>query len=156
MLKVHVWPRHGNLVGHASLSFGADYVSFWPADEAGKKDLKIKRSRPGHFMAALKEDIRSEAGRQPITVTISDIDEEKLSRYIAELMSNTPRYQLARNNCSNIVAECLRVACGKDPSFLPTARDYGNLGRILGRGIWTPNEALRYARELAAARKEIA
>jgi len=71
-------------------------------------------------------------------------------------MSNTPRYQLARNNCSNIVAECLRVACGKDPSFLPTARNYGKLGKILGRGIWTPNEALRYARELAAASKEIA
>jgi hypothetical protein len=68
-------------------------------------------------------------------------------------MSNTPRYQLARNNCSNIVAECLKVACGKEPSFHPTARDYGKLGKALGRGIWTPNEALRYARELAATSK---
>lgn len=65
MLKVHVWPPHGNMVGHASLSFGTDYVSFWPADAAGKKDLKIKRSHPGHFMAALQEDIAAEGGRQP-------------------------------------------------------------------------------------------
>ena len=41
MLKVHVWPPHGNMVGHSSLSFGTDYISFWPADTAGKKDLKI-------------------------------------------------------------------------------------------------------------------
>lgn len=65
MLKVHVWPPHGNMVGHASLSFGSNYVSFWPADAAGKKDLKIKRSHPGHLMAALQEDIGSEGGRQP-------------------------------------------------------------------------------------------
>lgn len=133
MLKVHVWLSHGNMVGHASLSFGANYVSFWPKDAAGKKDLKIKKSHPGHFMNALYEDIK----------------EEKLSRFIADLISNTPKYQLAKYNCSNVVAECLKVACDKDPSFHPTAHDYSRLGKILGRGIWTPNEILRYAREIA-------
>lgn len=137
------------MVGHASLSFGANYVSFWPKDAAGKKDLKIKKSHPGHFMNALYEDIKEEGGRQPITVTILNINEEKLSRFIADLISNTPRYQLAKYNCSNVVAECLKVACDKDPSFHPTAHDYSRLGKILGRGIWTPNEILRYAREIA-------
>ena len=149
MLKVHVWPPHGNMVGHASLSFGANYVSFWPEDAAGKKDLKIKRSHPGSFMSALHEDIQAEGGRQPITVMILSINQEKLARFVAELISTTPRYQLARYNCSHVVAECLRVACDKNPSFHPCARDYGRLGRILGGGIWTPNDILRYARELA-------
>ncbi|GAB1258521.1 hypothetical protein NBRC116494_30230 [Aurantivibrio plasticivorans] len=160
MLKVHVWPPHDGMVGHASLSFGTDYVSFWPADGAGKKDLKIKRSQAGHFMGALAEDISAEGGRQPLTVMIPSIDEAALSRYIAEIMSDIPQYQLARNNCSNIVASCLKVASGRDPSFHPCAQDYGRMGRFLGRGIWTPNEVLRYARELSEpcveAEKEIA
>lgn len=149
MLKVHVWSPHGNMVGHASLSFGTNYVSFWPEDSAGKKDLKIKTSHPGSFLNALHEDIKAEGDRQPISVTISNINTEKLSRFVADLQSNTPRYQLARYNCSNVVAECLKVACEKDPSFRPSAHDYDKLGKSLGRGIWTPNEILRYARELA-------
>lgn len=150
MLKVHVWPPHENMVGHASLSFGSNYVSFWPEDAAGKKDLKIKRSHPGSFMNALHEDILSEGGRQPTTVVIPHVNEANLARFIADLMSNTPRYQLAKYNCSHVVAECLKVACGKEPSFHPCAHDYGRFGKTLGRGIWTPNEILRYARELAA------
>jgi len=104
LLKVHVWPPHGNMVGHASLSFGTNYVSFWPEDAAGKKDLKIKRSHPGSFMNALHEDIQAEGDRQPTTVTIPNINQENLSRFVADLVSNTPRYQLAKYNCSNVVA----------------------------------------------------
>ncbi|GLS25189.1 hypothetical protein GCM10007877_09030 [Marinibactrum halimedae] len=43
----------------------------------------------------------------------------------------------------------MKVACDQDPSFNPSAHDYGKLGKFLGRGIWTPNEILRYARELS-------
>lgn len=154
MLQVHVWPPHGNMVGHASLSYGADYVSFWPEDAAGKKDLKIKRSHPGQFMNALREDIQAEGNRQPITVTILKVNEQNLSKHISDLISNTPRYQLAWNNCSNIVADCLKAACDQEPSFQPCAHDYGKLGKTLGRGIWTPNEVLRYARELAESNKK--
>ena len=152
MLKVHVWLPYGNMVGHASLSFGDNYVSFWPADAAGKKDLKIKRSHPGHFMTALREDIAAEGGRQPTTITIENIDSEKLENFILELQRNIPQYQLAKYNCSHVVAECLKVACGKEPSFQPSAQDYSKMAGILGNGIWTPNEILRYAKELAAHR----
>jgi len=115
-----------------------------------KKDLKVKRSQPGHFMNALAEDVLSEGGRQPITVVIPNINEQELSKFVADLISNTPEYQLARYNCSHVVAECLKVACRQEPSFCPTARDYSKLEKILGQGIWTPNEILRYAKELAA------
>lgn len=82
----------------------------------------------------------------------SKIDAEKLEDFILGLQRKAPRYQLAKYNCSNVVAECLKVACNTAPSFHPTAHDYGRLGKILGRGIWTPNEILRYARELAERR----
>lgn len=100
-------------------------------------------------MRALEEDIQSEGGRKPITITLPNINADKLSRHVAELISNTPRYQLAKYNCSHVVADCLKVACEKEPSFNPSAHDYGKFGKVLGRGIWTPNEILRYARELS-------
>ena len=149
MLKVHVWLPHGSMVGHASLSFETNYISFWPEDAAGKKDLKIKRSHPGSFMNALHEDIQAEDNRQPTTVVIQNINTEKLEDFIFKLQRNIPRYQLAKFNCSNVVADCLKIACNKEPSFRLSAKDYGKLGQIFGQGIWTPNEILRYARELA-------
>lgn len=156
MLKVHVWLPQGNMVGHASLSFGGNYVSFWPEDGAGKKDLKIKRSHPGHFMNALHEDVRSEGNRHPITVTIPSIDANRLEDFILDLQRQSPRYQLARYNCSHVVAECLKVASGREPSFFPSAHEYGRLGRVLGRGIWTPSQILRFARELPVTGRELA
>jgi len=100
-------------------------------------------------MNALHEDVQAEGDRQPTTIIIPHIHEANLSRFIADLMSNTPRYQLAKYNCSHVVAECLKVACEKEPSFHPCAHEYGRLGSVLGRGVWTPNEILKYARELA-------
>jgi hypothetical protein len=47
MVKVHVWLPNGKYVGHAALTVGDDYISFWPDGGAEKKDLKIKRSQPG-------------------------------------------------------------------------------------------------------------
>ncbi|WP_444903422.1 hypothetical protein ACJJIU_18230 [Microbulbifer sp. CnH-101-E] len=152
MLKVHVWPPHGNMVGHASLSFEGNYVSFWPEEGANKKDLKIKTSQPGQFISALHEDIREEGNRQPITVTIPNANTKALEDFILDLQRNIPRYQLARYNCSSVVAECLKVACGKEPSFYPSAQEYSRLGRFIGRGIWTPNQILQFARELASER----
>ena len=150
MIKVHVWlPDHAH-VGHTALTIGNVYVSFWPDGTAGKKDLKIKRSHPGTFMTSLRDDVINEGNRQPITVTISNnMDEDKLLDHIVDLQANMPRYQLARNNCSHVVAECLYVASQKTPSFTPDARAYGKAGRVLGYGIWTPDQILKYARELA-------
>ncbi len=100
-------------------------------------------------MNAVHEDIQAEEGRQPTTVVIPRINADKHEDFILDLQRNIPRYQLAKYNCSHVVAECLKVACEKEPSFHPFANEYGRLGRVLGRGIWTPNEILKYARELA-------
>lgn len=148
MVKVHVWLRNETHIGHAALTIGSTYVSFWPDGEAGKKDLKTKSSQPSTFMASLLDDIKNEGDRQPITVTIPNLDESRILDFIEQLQIKAPRYQLARNNCSHIVAQCLQAGAVK-PSFTPSAKEYGKLGSILGYGIWTPEQVLRYARELA-------
>lgn len=153
MLKAHVWLPFGNMVGHASISFRDVYVSFWPDGCAGAKDLKFKRSHPSAFVSALNEDIHAEGGRTPTTIVIEKYNENKLSQFILNLKRNMPRYQIAKYNCSHVVAECLRVACEEEPSFYPTAHNYGKMGKVLGRGIWTPHEILRYAEELASDNK---
>jgi hypothetical protein len=150
VVKVHIWLPDSEHVGHTALTVDTVYVSFWPESEAGKKDLKIKRSHPGSFMTSLQDDVINEGNRQPITVTISNgVNESALLDHIELLQRNTPRYQLARNNCSHVIADCLYAACGQKPSFKPNAKEYGRAGKLLGWGIWTPDQILRYARELA-------
>jgi len=148
MVKVYVWLPENPYIGHVALSIQDSYISFWPDSAAGWKDLKKKTSQPGAFMQRLQDDIDNEGGRNPIIVELNDIDELKLREYIKGLQENPPRYQLARNNCSHVVAECLLAATGKHASFKPHAGDYSKLGRVLGRGIWTPSQILKYAQEL--------
>lgn len=148
MVKVHVWLPDANHVGHTALTVKNVYISFWPDGEANKKDLKIKRSQPGLFIQNLFEDIANEGNRPPITVNLPGLDEDSILDYIASLQSNTPRYQLAKNNCSHIVAMVLMQGAKLEPSFTPHAGHYSRFGRILGRGIWTPDQVLRFANEI--------
>ncbi len=153
-MQVHVWLPDERNVGHASLTVGEDYISFWPVGEAGKKDLKIKRSQPGMLVPGLHEDIINEGHRKPVTVELRGLNEEAVLEYVAELRANTPRYQLARNNCSHVVAAALEAGAGGPASFRPHAGHYGGkLGQILGAGIWTPDQVLKFAQELAASTK---
>jgi len=152
MVKVHVWLPDTQHVGHTALTIGTVYVSFWPDGSAGKKDLLIKRSQPGTFMQALRDDVHNEGTREPITIELQRLDEEKMLDWVNELRQGAPRYQLARHNCSHVVANCLMAGAGAKPSFTPHAGQYAALlGKYLGRGIWTPDQVLQFARELQQA-----
>ena len=151
MVKVHVWMPTTNYVGHTALTVGNVYISFWPESEAVKKDLKIKRSQPGMFVQHLHEDIANEGNRPPITISIDNIDENRILDYIALIQSNVPRYQIARNNCSHIVAMALMKGADSEPSFKPDAGQYGRFAKIFGKGIWTPDQVLRFAKEIKNA-----
>lgn len=151
MVRVHVWLPIGTYVGHTALTVRDRYISFWPDGEAGKKDLKIKRSQPGLLLQSLNEDVRSEGYRQPITIELYHLDEDKILRYLADLENDLPRYQIARNNCSHIVANALMAGTVRKPTFIPHAGHYSKLGKVLGVGIWTPDQILKYAQELQLA-----
>ncbi|KKO49503.1 hypothetical protein VT06_06645 [Arsukibacterium sp. MJ3] len=148
MVKVHIWLRDEQHVGHAALSIKNTYVSFWPDGTATKKDLKIKRSHPGTYMTSLLDDIQNESGRAPITIEIDRLDEDKMLNCIEQLRIKIPRYQIARNNCSHIIVRVLVAGANKTPSFMPHAGEYAKIGRIVGYGVWTPANVMRYANEL--------
>ena len=148
MIKVHVWLPDEKHVGHCALSLRDVYVSFWPDGTATKKDLKIKRSQPGKLIQSLQLDIENEGNRQPITIELYNLDQGPILIYIAELQKNTPRYQIARHNCSHVVAQALIAGAKRNPSFVPNAGHYGHMARVLGLGIWTPDQVLKFAKEL--------
>ncbi|HEY0923106.1 hypothetical protein [Rheinheimera pacifica] len=151
MVKVHIWLRDEKHVGHTALTIRDVYVSFWPDGEAGKKDLKIKTSHPGAYVESLEHDIENEGGRKPITIDIANLDEVPMLHYVNFLQNNVPRYQIARHNCSHLVVDVLKRGANKKPSFKPNAAEYAKVGRILGYGIWTPANVMRYANELKSA-----
>ncbi len=151
MVKVHIWLPDSKHVGHTSLSVKNDYVSFWPDGSANKKDLKIKRSQPGMLVQSLHEDIRNEGNRRPVTIDLPNLNEDMVLDFLADMQRNTPRYQIARNNCSHIVANALIAGAGNKPSFTPHAGHYSKMGRFLGIGIWTPDQIMRFAKELQSA-----
>jgi hypothetical protein len=78
MVKVHVWMPDSTHVGHTAITVRDVYISFWPDGEAGKKDLKIKRSQPGMFAQHIHEDIANEGNRPPVTINIDNIDENRI------------------------------------------------------------------------------
>jgi hypothetical protein len=99
-------------------------------------------------MQSLNEDIRNEGNRKPITLELPKLDEQRVLLYLATLEGNLPNYQLARNNCSHIVAKALIEGAKCKPSFIPNAGVYSKLGKVLGMGIWTPDQVLKFAEEL--------
>jgi len=151
MVQVHVWLANGQHVGHTALTVQNRYISFWPEGGAEKKDVKIKRSQPGALNQSLRDDILSEGNRDPITINIPDLDKSAIIDFLDKMESNMPRYQIARNNCSHIVARALIEGANKKPSFTPNAGSYSRLGKVLGYGIWTPDQVLKFAKELKSA-----
>ncbi len=148
MIKVHVWLRSETHVGHCALSLRDIYVSFWPEGGASAKDIKIKRSQPGLLVDSLEADVRNEGNRQPITIELYNLDVGPILDYVDKLQKDMPRYQIARHNCSHVVAYALMAGAKRGPSFIPNAGHYGNLARVLGLGIWTPDQVLKFAQEL--------
>ena len=71
--------------------------------------------------------------------------------FIADMQDDIPRYQLARNNCSHMIADILIEGGSCKPSFIPHAGHDGIAGRVLSIGICTPDQVLKFAQELAEA-----
>jgi hypothetical protein len=161
-VTVFVWPKRGNYVGHVSLLVGTQYISFWPVDEAGKKDVTLKRSHEPSFMPGYEDDCRAEGGLEARQLTLWSLDEAAMSEARDELMKAGYRYNLLKMNCSSFAAALLEVGSRRKPSFVPAMdpKQYlarTQMGRKVGRSVvfacgplcvWTPEQLLRYAEEL--------
>ena len=151
-IKIHVWLPHDGTVGHASLQIVGDiYISFWPASEVSKGSAKAKsRLKWGTAPAAVasyEDDKQNEGGRDAETVTLVSLEVDPIRAYWVKLLGSKKSYHFLWYNCSTVVAGCLRLGSDTPASIRPSAAAYARLAGLLGE-VWTPEEVLRYAREL--------
>lgn len=90
--SVYIWRKDAQHIGHASMHIGDVYVSFWPEDAAGKKDVTLKRTHQGAFMETLEEDIIKGGNRQPQRLVIANLDETAMVRTFVDLGAAACRY----------------------------------------------------------------
>lgn len=165
-ILVHVWMPTKKLVGHAALSYQqldfasyttVEYLSFWPYvgvkgsanKSACQTDVITRRHHYSSFSKSVADDRAAEKMPETFRVSIRDFDDIELNMFIMHLKRKMPKYHLSKYNCSSVVAEALHKATGKKPRFRIAASGYGNLVWFFGRGVWTPKNLLRYARQLA-------
>jgi hypothetical protein len=164
-VTLYVWRKGAQHIGHASLHIGDVYVSFWPEDAAGKKDVTLKQSHRAAFMETLEEDIINEGNRQPQALRIEHLDEAAMLRTFVDLGAAECRYNVLRMNCSSFAAALLEAGSGRPPSFQPTVDPLDYLGsgqgtrkltqalmlRYRSTAIWTPEQLWLYATELRSS-----
>jgi len=115
--KVYVWKsarqRGGEGYGHISLTFGREYVSFWPANRPSNPFERV----PGHFND--RHEDHGCKGRDPDEVySIHDLDLKAMSNFLQEQIEAQPDWALVASspftyantwNCTSLAVEMLRV-----------------------------------------------
>ncbi|MBL0869973.1 MAG: hypothetical protein IBJ18_05280 [Phycisphaerales bacterium] len=144
MLTVHVWGpmvtlKH-RLAGHASISVGSAYISWWP--ETGVFNTSPYRIR------TLQMDIEAEAKRSPENTVISGLNEKAILDWWCGFglqcggqSAQGPMlpYDLAKQNCSTVAAMALRAGGGDA---------YAGGWWVKNNLVWTPRDVGRYARAI--------
>lgn len=151
MITVHVWQFRGKAEawGHASMSVGSAYVSWWPESPGAVPSgihPNIYKSSP-YRNRSFRDDVRDEGQMPDHNVVLNGLDEQAIVRWWAglglvwegrELAGPLQPWSTLDRNCSTVVAEGLRVGGGDRFS---SWWDSWNL-------VWTPADVLRYATEI--------
>ena len=162
---VHIWRNASGNVGHVSLSVGTQYVSFWPSDSAGKKDVKIGTTHEPAFPSSYKVDRRLEQRDCDHAVTLHKIDEPALLKCWETFKTNPKSYNMVKYNCSTVVAWLLQEGSAMTPGSTsgisisdwvtnPIQRWLLKL-KYFGDQIdmWTPDDVHRYGLQIKSAEK---
>ena len=159
-VTLYIWRLSPTNVGHASLKIGDTYISYWPAESAGKKDVKLGQSHQAGFPSSYAVDRRLERKHADEEFTLTGLDTSKMVEAWEQFKLTEPRYNMVEQNCSTVVAAMLQVGSGLQPSFVPAVAidDHAKSlpQRIFLRlrffssniKMWTPDEVLRYAQEI--------
>ena len=115
-VTLYVWRLSATNVGHASLKVGDTYMSYWPAEGAGKKDVKIGQSHDAAFTSVYAIDRRLERKHADDEFVLTGLDTVKM---IDDQAKSLPQRIFLR---------------------LRFFSSYINM--------WTPDEVLRYAKEI--------
>jgi hypothetical protein len=163
-VTLYVWLIKPGNVGHVSLAVGDTYMSYWPADSAGKTDVKFGQSHEPGFPSSYAVDRRLERGHADEQLVMAGLDEQAMLEAWTQFKLTEPKYNMVEHNCSTAIAVMLQIGSGVEPSFVPAVaiddhashwaqRIFLRL-RFFSKSIkmWTPDDVLRYAKEIQASR----
>lgn len=163
-VTVHIWRLRKDNPGHVSLQIGPTYVSYWPSDAAGKKDVKIGQTHDVAFPRSYATDIRLERRSCDESRILHGLAGERMVQAWEAFRLQPRQYNMVEHNCSTVVAALLELGSGVRPSFVPGVAIDDHAGNLAQRvflrarffsstiRMWTPDAVLRYADEIA--RKE--
>ena len=57
-VTLYVWKLRADNPGHVSMQIGNTYISYWPSDAAGKKDVKVGQTHEPAFPKSYATDER--------------------------------------------------------------------------------------------------
>src|SRR5512137_676870 len=106
---VHVWSMTADngYIGHVSLTVAGDYMSFWPGEAGGKKDVKVNVTHAPHYPRSYRVDCRLENGPCDKEVYLDGLDERAMAEAWDAFVHSQARYNIVRNNCSTLAAAIL-------------------------------------------------
>lgn len=162
VVTVHVWKLRPDNPGHASLQIGSTYISYWPANAAGKNDVKLGVTHDVSFPRSYATDARIEGKQADERRNLMGLRTQEMVAAWNEFKREPRRYNMVAHNCSTVIAELLQLGSGIKPSFdssVPIDDHASNWAqrlflrvRFMSGSIrmWTPDAILRYADEIAA------
>jgi hypothetical protein len=146
--------------GHCSLEVEGVYMSYWPSEAAGKKDVKVGQTHAPAFPSSYNVDRRIEQRACDVRRVLSGLDSKRMVEAWTTFKQNPARYNMVEHNCSTVIATILEVGSGIAPGFVPrVAIDDHAAGwaqrvflrvRFLSSSIkmWTPDKVLMYAEQI--------
>lgn len=149
MITVNVWlpsmPNVRSKVGHASMSIGSTYLSWWPDWPEGKQDWRVVFGHNVHPIhnRNLAADVYEERC-EPKPVRITGLDESAILEWWrsfglvhGEILLHGPLlpYNLWTLNCSTVVARGLKIGGGDKYTSRFASPNI----------IWRPQAVLDYA-----------
>lgn len=161
IVTVNVWKLRAENPGHVSLQIGSAYMSYWPSDAAGKKDVKIGQTHDVSFPRSYATDVRIEGKQADEKRSLSGLASDHMIEAWEQFKREPRRYNMVEHNCSTVIAGLLEIGSGIKPSFVssvPIDDHVTNWAqrlflrvRFLSGSIrmWTPDAVLRYADEIA-------
>jgi hypothetical protein len=159
---VRVWSmtQENGYIGHVSLDVGGTYMSFWPSDAGGKKDVKVNVTHAPRHPSSVRVDERLEGGRCDKEIYLDGLNEQAMRDAWEAFVTSQAGYNIVRNNCSTAAAAILEVGSGITPSFAPQVpidnyvHDLGSRLALRIRffgsmiNMWSPDAVARYAEQI--------
>jgi len=161
IVTVNVWKLRPDNPGHVSLQIGTVYVSYWPANAAGKKDVKIGQTHDVSFPRSYATDARIEGHQADEKRDLTGLATDHMIAAWEQFKRDPRRYNMVEHNCSTVIAGLLEIGSGIKPSFVSSVSidDHAThwAQRLFLRvrffsasiRMWTPDAVLRYADEIA-------